>query len=522
MHCDDFLRPKKMERFMRTAHKAAITATALVTALATSAAFASAGVSPVQRVSPANLVASCAAGGANGTLFPNTTTEPFVSVDPHQPRHAIVTWQQDRWTNGGSHAGGYAWTADGVHYRQGVLPFGQCSGANDYHRISDLWVSFGPDGVAYSSALQFDENTARGGVGGATSFDGGATWKYAQPIIADNDPNLGDDKNSVTADQLHAGVAYQVWDRLDTSNNGFTGPALISVTHDHGKTWSTPATMVDTAKVAPFTQTIGNIIVEGPNGTLYDFFNLIKYSDATANTPLSSTYSMETSTDEGATWSTPTPVATDSSVAEVDPNDPAKGLRAGGGLEAVAVNPVTGKLWATYEGSDFSAGKYDQVELVSSDDHGKTWSAPSLVSKPGVPAFTPVVSVDALGTVSLSYYDLRYQQAGNTTTLPTARFLKVLPFGDPRLATERQLTPAFDWLLAPDAGGHMLGDYEGMAAAGPIGEQNVFVASLNAPQHGTDVYSGVFVGPFSAAGGNGATAAGRTALPSHAAHVLNR
>jgi len=107
-------------------------------------------------------------------------------------------------------------------------------------------------------------------------------------------------------------------------------------------------------------------------------------------------------------------------------------------------------------------------------------------------------------------------------TLPTARFLKVLPFGDPRRATERQLTPTFDWLLAPDAGGHMLGDYEGMTAAGPLGEQNVFVASLNAPQHNTDVYSGVFIGPFSAAGGDGATAAARTATPSHAARSMNR
>jgi hypothetical protein len=507
---------------MRTARKAAVATTALLTAMATSASFASASPGPVQRVSPTNLVAACTAGAATGTLYPNSTTEPFVAVDPRRPRRAVVTWQQDRWSDGGSHSGGYAWTSDGRHYTEGTLPFGQCSGANDYHRISDLWVSFGPDGVAYSSALQFDENTPRSGVGAATSFDGGATWKYAQPVIADNDPNLGDDKNSVTADQLHPGVAYQVWDRLDTSNNGFTGPALYSVTHDHGKTWSTPATLVDTPAVAPFTQTIGNIVVEEPNGTLHDFFNLIKYTDATANTPISSTYSMVTSTDEGATWSAPTPVTPDSSVAEADPNDPTKALRAGGGLEAVAVNPVTGRIWLTYEGSDFSGGTYDQVELVSSGDNGKTWSAPALVSKPGVPAFTPVVSVDALGAVSVSYYDLRYLPAGDTTTLPTARFLKVLPFGDPRPATERQLTPAFDWLLAPNAGGYMLGDYEGMTAAGPLGEQNVFVASLNAPQHATDVYSGVFVGPFSAAGGNGGTAAARAVLPSHAARSLNR
>jgi hypothetical protein len=503
---------------MRTARNTVITATALLTALAASASFASAGATgPIQQVSLTNPVAGCTAGAANGTVYPGAETEPFVAVDPHHSRHAIVTWQQDRFSNGGSHAGGYAWTADGEHYHVGVLPFGQCSGGNDYHRVSDLWVSYGPDGVAYSSALQFDENTNRGGIGAATSFDGGATWKYAQPVIADDDANLGDDKNSVTADQLHPGVAYQVWDRIDTSGNGFTGPALYAVTHDHGRTWSKPATLVDTAALAPFAQTIDNIVVEDSHGELYDFFNLITFTDATADVTASATYEVVTSTDEGATWSKPTPVATDSSVAEVDPNAPDKVLRAGGGLEAVAVDPVSGRIWVTYEGSDFSGGAYDQIEMVSSGDRGQTWSAPALVSKPGVPAFTPVVAVDHLGTVTVSYYDLRYLEPGNTTTLPTARFLKTFPGGALTNGFERQISPRFDWLRAPFAGGYMLGDYEGMAPAGLFGVQTVFVASLNPATGPTDVYSGVFHGPFGAGGGADADAGAGTGAGTSAA-----
>lgn len=486
---------------MRTARRAVVAVTALATALTTSAGIASAGGSrPVHQVSLTNPVAGCTAGGASGHIFPGAETEPFVSVDPRTSRHAIVTWQQDRWSDGGSHTGGYAWTSDGEHYRVGVLPFGQCSGANDYHRISDIWVSFGPDGAAYSSVLQFDENTNRGGVGAATSFDGGATWKYAQPVIADDDPDLADDKNAVTADQLRPGYAYQVWDRLDGSNGGFTGPALVSVTHDHGRTWSKPATLIDTTAVAPFAQTIGNIVVEDAHGKLYDFTNLIVFTDSSGDVPVSATYVVATSTDAGATWSKPTPVATDSSVAEVDPNAPDKPLRAGGGLEAVAVDPASGRIWMTYEGSDFSGGAYDQIEMVSSGDGGRTWTAPALASKPGVPAFTPVVSVDRVGVVTVSYYDLRYLEPGNTTTLPTARFVKTYWDGDVGLkhGVERQITPKFDWLLAPFAGGFMLGDYEGMAPAGALGAQTVFVASLNPATGPTDVYSGVFRGPFSA------------------------
>ncbi|GAA1989735.1 sialidase family protein [Catenulispora subtropica] len=498
---------------MHTARRVVVAATALATALTTSTAFATAGGSgAVRQVSLTNPVAGCTAGAANGHNVPGSETEPFVSVDPHHSGHAIVTWQQDRWSNGGAHAGGYAWTADGEHYRVGVLPFGQCSGGGDYHRISDIWVSFGPDGAAYSSVLQFDENTNRGGVGAATSFDGGATWRYAQPVVADDDPDLADDKNSVTADQVHAGVAYQVWDRLDASDDGFDGPALVSVTHDHGRTWSRPATMIDTAAVAPFTQTIGNIVVEDAHGKLYDFANLITFTDASGSVPVTATYVMTTSTDEGATWSRPTPVATDSSVAEADPNAPDKVLRAGAGLEAVAVDPVSGRIWMTYEGSDFSGGAYDQIEMVSSDDGGATWSAPALVSEPGVPAFTPVVAVDHEGTVAVSYYDLRYLAPGNTTTLPTARFVKTYRGGDTGLThgVERQITPQFDWLLAPFAGGYMLGDYEGMAPAGTFGVQTVFVASLNPATGPTDVYSGVFRGPF---GGDGAGGGAKVAGP---------
>jgi hypothetical protein len=207
-------------------------------------------------------------------------------------------------------------------------------------------------------------------------------------------------------------------------------------------------------------------------------------------------------------------VATDSSVAEVDPNAPDKVLRAGGGLEAVAVDPASGRIWMTYEGSDFSGGAYDQIEMVSSGDGGATWTAPTLVSRPGVPAFTPVVAVDRLGTVSVSYYDLRYLRAGNTTTLPTARFVKTYRGGDIKLrhGVERQITPQFDWLSAPFAGGYMLGDYEGMAPAGTFGVQTVFVASLNPATGPTDVYSGVFHGPFGASGadsGDGAATDGR-------------
>ncbi|MGW5479219.1 hypothetical protein [Streptomyces sp. NPDC004008] len=154
--------------------------------------------------------------------------------------------------------------------------------------------------------------------------------------------------------------------------------------------------------------------------------------------------------------------------AEVDPNvptDATKSLRTGGDLPNVAIDPHTGELYVAYEGSDFSGGAYNSVELTHCADGGHTWSAPKRVNQvASAPAFTPSISVDPHGTVAITYYDLRYLTAGNTTTLPTAAWLLTFPRGAENRATERRISRVFDWLQAPYARGHFLGDYEGLVA----------------------------------------------------------
>jgi hypothetical protein len=134
------------------------------------------------------------------------------------------------------------------------------------------------------------------------------------------------------------------------------------------------------------------------------------------------------------------------------------------------------------------------VELTHSVDGGRTWSAPTRVNQVASgPAFTPSISVDARGTVSITYYDLRYPTAGKTTTLPTAAWLVTFPRGAENRPTERRISHVFDWLQAPYAGGHFLGDYEGLATDGRFGVRPLFVETdLNAPQDSTDAYSGLF------------------------------
>ncbi|GLY92294.1 sialidase family protein [Actinoallomurus iriomotensis] len=506
---------------------------AVLLVMAALASPAGAEAQPVQRVSAGDPFAECTIGSTDdGVSDPASEVEPWIAVDPRHPGRVIGAFQQDRWSDGGAKGVVATYSKDGRHFTETPLPFSACApGGVDYQRASDVWVSFGPDGVAYASGLAFDATTPRNGVAAATSYDGGRTWKHVSQLIADTDPAIVDDKNSVTADPVHPGVAYQVWDRIDQVTSGpgahYTGPSYIAITRDHGKTWTPAHPFVDTS-VVPNSQTIGNVIVADPRtDVLYDFFEWQTYTDVNATTPSDLHFAVVNSTDQGRTWSRPVKIGADTSVAEVDPNapdDPDKALRGGANLVSAAVDPATGELYATYQGSDFTAGRYNDIELVHSTDGGRTWSAPVRVNQaPNAPAFTPSIAVDRRGTVAITYYDLRYLQPGNTTTLPTAMWYATFPRGGERYPTERRISRVFDWLKAPYAGwGHFLGDYEGIAAAGG-GFRPILVETNNDPKNSTDAFSGLLAPSANAAGPQVVPATPRLTTPRHPnAHPFRR
>src|SRR5438046_3133704 len=79
----------------------------------------------------------------------------------------------------------------------------------------------------------------RHGVAAPTSYDVGRTWRNTTQLIADTELAFFNDKNSVTADAVRPGRAYQVWDRLQFSPDGnsfITGPTFLSDTRDGGRT----------------------------------------------------------------------------------------------------------------------------------------------------------------------------------------------------------------------------------------------------------------------------------------------
>lgn len=435
-------------------------------------------VSLLKLVSGPSPFASCTIGNGPGAVnYVNAEVEPFVAVNPTNPANIIGVWQQDRWSDGGSHGlvAGYS-TNGGSTWNETPQPFSACApGGLNYERASDPWVSFGPDGTAYSVSISFNESNNNNAVGAATSSDGGKTWSNLTVLKADTGTTqFFNDKESVTADPVKAGVAYAVWDRLASPNANpyadahalaYTGPTWFSKTTDGGKSWSTAKIIFATGQN---NQTIANqIVVDPTTGTLYDFFDWIVSTGPNGQLKLHGlNVAFMKSTDGGNTWTAPQLISKLQTVGVTDPNTGAT-IRTGDIIPEPAIDSSTGQLYVVWQDSRFNGGKYDEVVLSTSKDGGATWSAPVRVNTPtGRPAFTPSVQVNAKGVVAVTYYDFRNLQAGNTTTLPTDYWFTTSFDGGKTFSNETHLAGSFDMLTAPYAGGYFTGDYEGLGSFG--------------------------------------------------------
>ncbi|HKC18959.1 MAG TPA: exo-alpha-sialidase [Candidatus Dormibacteraeota bacterium] len=489
---------------------AAAVASCLAILIASSGAAKTTVVSPVQVSSSASPYdATCDSSDSNltGHVFVNSTVEPQLAVGPSG--NMIAMWHQDRWNNGGAHGIGVASSSDGRSWNDTTIPWDFCSDPKQqypaldiYFRNSDPWVSFGPDGTAYASALAFNLQAPNNdnSVAVATLPPGGTSWQNIQPVPGSVFTTFSQstDKNSTTADPTIAGTAYTVWDTLiEPTDNpddnphtcAYTGPAFFSMTKDGGATWSPATVMVNTANRQ---QTIGNVIVVAPATattprTLYDFFDNI----TTPNTCIQGTRSSQsvafvTSTNDGATWSQPQVIAPFNSLGVIDPNT-GEHLRVGDGLQEVARDSVTGDLYVVWESSSNyaknvkqgSAAFDNEILLTMSTDGGKTWSpTPTSIDSGNpnnsAPAFTPTVAAFN-HRVAITYYDSRNLQSGQMDVMPTDYWARVSGNDGLTFGPEQRLTPvSFDMRSAPVARGFFVGDYEGLQPNG-AGFEAVFV-----------------------------------------------
>jgi hypothetical protein len=469
----------------------------------------------VSGVSP---FAGCTVGDAPGSvLYPNAEEEPWVDANPTNPLNLVGVWQQDRWSDGGArglvtavtHNGGLTWSETFPH-------FSTCAGGTEanggnYDRSSDPWVSFGPDGRAYQVSLSFNANDATNAVLASTSANGGDNWSEPVTIIRDSgnrDSSFAfNDKESVTADPTAAGFAYAVWDRFVSpggtsrasidgllNSRAFREPVWFSRTTDGGRTWEPARNIYDRSAS---NGTIGNQVVVAKNGDLLDFFDeffVHKNSDSQRGESMS----VIRSTDKGLTWSKQsTVIAPSREIGAFDP-DTLRPIRAEGGLPAVAIDRSSGAIYLVWQDASFSG--VDEIAFSMSTDGGFTWSTPIKVnqtprsSTPGdEQAFVPGVHVSADGTVAVTYYDFRNNDA--SAGVPTDYWIvhcHAACTSPTSWTAESRLTQtSFDMEQAPAARGpfgYFLGEYEGLTNIGNLFVPFFVTVNNGNPANATDVF----------------------------------
>jgi hypothetical protein len=422
----------------------------------------------------------------------------------------VGVWTQDKRIDGGGGGGlgiGVAVSSNGgKSWTTGLMPGLTKATGGNFDVAFDSWLSFAPNGDLYFSAevgnrpVQQNSQPSPNAILVEKSTDGGLTWSSPTTVIQSTDPHIFNDKPSITADPTTPGYAYVVWSQL--SARGFSrGPAMFSRTTDGGQTWSTPSVVLDPGGG---TAADPSQVVVLPDGTLIDFLDVAQGQ----NSNKTGTLSLIRSTDKGQTWSScPTQVAAMPNTPVTDPNtgQPVAAAVNGGWLNVAADSP-NGKLYAVWMDSSFSNSQYDSIAFSMSADGGFMWSAPIQVNQTptNIPpgdrqAFLPSVAVAADGSVAVTYYDFRFNDA-NLGLLTDYWLVEGHAGTDLTNAAnwraEAQLTnESFDLEKAAiwSSLGFWIGDYMGLAAAG-----NNFDAFFSAT-NGTDPGDIYFRDPVAAA-----------------------
>jgi hypothetical protein len=426
---------------------------------------------PQVKVSAATPFASnCGGNPDGGVSYREAEAEPHLAVDPGNPNHLVASWQQDRWSNGGSRGLMSATSFDGgATWTRVAVPTSACTGGASYERASDPWTAVGASGTIYAISLSFD-SAPTGGANAmlvARSLDGGLSYGAPTTLIADGAANFND-KQMIAADPNDAAYAYAVWDRLTFDNRG---PAMLARTIDGGATWQAAVEVFDPGVGA---QTIGNTIVVRPDGSLTLFFTQIAGGTASLRAMRSS--------DHGATWSAPTSITNINPVGATA-NGTGTAVRDGSIIGTFATGP-SGEVVAVWQDS---IGATDGIFFRRSTDGGATWGTIARITAlTSTQSFTPTVAIAGDGAIGVAFFDDR-DDGPSTASFRIARWLITSSDGGATWS-ETRLTQPFDLNLAPNARGLFVGDYHGLVASGSSFVPLFVQTNNSGTANRTDVY----------------------------------
>ncbi len=429
-------------------------------------------------------------------------SETSVAVDPNNPLRLVggAKFFPDRTRY--VFQVGYVTSTDGGCTWQdgGLLP-----GFPGRYLTSDPVFAFGESGQAYAAALYTDENKDSG-IALWRSADGGKTFGQPTHVFDDLTGAVFSDKEWIAIDRGNGpgrGNIYVVWsyDHFGGCNeDGTCGQQVaFSRSTDGGRTFSPPKLIEG---MAPFCTVryprrpagsldcdlgLGATPAVLPDGTIAVAFSYLAPDGHSAPTRLL----VVTSTDGGATWTSPTLAAT---VDDIFGTLPGERYRVAS-LPAFAADPHANRLYLAW--ADKSTGDSD-ILLSTSTDRGVSWSQPVHVNddplRNGAQQFQPQLAVAPNGVVSVSFFDTRLDPARH---LIDAYLAQSLDAGATFLPNVRVTASGFDPSIAAprdESGAEFIGDYQGLAADNTFvhlfwndtrtGDQEVFTAAVPSAQPG--------------------------------------
>jgi len=379
---------------------------------------------------------------------PGTQAEPYLHVNPSDPKHLIAGWQENRFEDGGAQSLNVAVSFDGGRtWTESVLPGLTLVSGGPWDRASDPWVEFGPNGHVYFASLVLNEANPDNAIEVSRSTDGGRTWE--DPVEVFGSSIDFNDKEALTIDTFpdspYLGRVYVAWDInvADASGENVVSQDLVVArSEDGGESYKNPRL------VRSGSTNIGAIPRVGPDGNVYVVWSGRRGGDNTLFVYFSR------SRNGGRRWSRPRVIAVLGTIGVPD-------IRSGDILPSFTIDPQTGNQYIVWQDSRWSG--VDQITFMGSRDNGQTWSDPQLVSAAPLDAatFTTSVAVNGLGQVAVSYYSLENDPA---RAFLVDRYLRISndggdSFGPAIRATRR----TFDIRFAAVARGYFLGDYVGLA-----------------------------------------------------------
>jgi hypothetical protein len=415
------------------------------------------------------------AGCISAPAYEDAEVEPALAADPRRRNRLIAVYQQDRYHGGGARGIVAAASTDGGRtWRRSPLAVSACAGPNARPApfASDPWVSVGPDGRIYASALS-------DAVSLTTSADWGRTW--SQPVLLRGQYGLTD-KETVTADPRKPGRAYVTWsDYQQTSPPATTSDELVSITTDGGKHWSAPKIVVAHGRAAGPED--GQILVDPRNGRVYLFTAWIRNGYATPSRP--AWYLVSRSDDGGRHWNVARRFATGTPAART--GGPV--IRSSPQVPSFAVD-ARGTLYATWQDARFSDGAREDIVLTRSTDGGRKWSAPRRISVPSSGgSIIPTIAARSAGSLAILY--LQLERNGSSVT---GRYRIARSRDGGRHVTDSWSSTPFALTNAPEItpsplvpGGFFVGDYMGVAPLAGGGFGAVYVPARPSAGNKTDV-----------------------------------